>query len=225
MEEGTGGRMDLVGVIFDFNGTMLFDRKYHLESWKRCVEDLSMRELSDDEVLLYIDGKGPKEILGHFLEMELTEPMILQFQEEKERIYRNMLMKDRPPLAPGLPAFLDYLRQAKVPMAIASSAPLSNMTMYYDEYELFNWFDWDHIVNASPTLPGKPHPALYQQAVKIVNVPAQHCLAFEDAAVGIEAAYAAGIRNIVHVTSDVPGVVDTSLPGLVRSIRDFTELK
>ncbi len=216
---------EVIGVIFDFNGTMLFDRKYHLESWRICVEDLTMREMSNADVKNYIDGKGSKEILEHFLGEDLSDSMIWQFQEEKERIYRNLLLKDHPSLAPGLETFMDYLKQAGVPMAIASSAPLTNMTMYYDEFELFRWLDWDHIVNASPEMPGKPHPALYQEAVKILKVPANHCLAFEDSQVGIEAAYAAGIRNIVHVVADMPGQIEGEMPGVIKSVRDFTELK
>ncbi len=216
--------MDSIGVIFDFNGTMLFDRKYHLESWKRCVEDLSMKELTEEDVALYIDGKGSREILDHFLGEGLTDAMIWQFQEEKERIYRNMVMKDQPPLAPGLETFLDYLKNAGVPMAIASSAPPSNMTMYFDEFELFRWFDWDHITNASESMPGKPHPALYQHAISLIGIPAQFCLAFEDSLVGIQSAYAAGIRNIVHVITDMPGTIPENTPGVIRTIRDFTEL-
>ena len=216
--------MEYIGVIFDFNGTMLFDRKYHLDSWRRCVEDLSMTELSDADVAEYIDGKGPREIFAHFLGEGLSDATIQQFQEEKERIYRSMLLKDHPPLALGLETFLDYLKTAEVPVAIASSAPLSNMLMYYDEFELFRWFEWDHILNASENMPGKPHPALYQAAVKLLKVPAQFCLAFEDAEVGIQAAYAAGIRNIVHIITDMPGEIKESLPGVVRTIRDYTEL-
>ena len=90
--------MDIIGVIFDFNGTMLFDRIYHLAAWKCCVEDLTLRKLSEKDVLQHIDGKGPKEILPYFLGDGLTEPMIHQFAEEKERIYRSMLVKEHPEL-------------------------------------------------------------------------------------------------------------------------------
>lgn len=220
--------MDIIGVIFDFNGTMLFDRIYHLAAWKCCVEDLTLRKLSEEDVLQHIDGKGPKEILPYFLGDELTEPMIHQFAEEKERIYRSMLVKEHPEPAPGLVTFLDYLKGAGIPMAIASSAPIENMNLYYDQYELFRWFDWDHILNASADLPAKPHPALYQAAVKIVGIPADRCLVFEDASVGIQAAYAAGIRNIVHVVSDMPepeAMSEEDRRGIICTIHDYTELK
>ena len=217
--------MDIIGVIFDFNGTMIFDRQYHLDAWRDCVEDVTMREMSRGDVLKHIDGKGPREILEHFLGEGLSDAMIQQFSEEKERIYRSMLLKNRLPLAPGLEVFLDYLSNARIPMAIASSATPENMNLYYDEYELFRWFDQDHILSPSADTPAKPHPALYEKAVQALKLPARYCVAFEDSAVGIEAAYAAGIRNIIHVSTDMPGSFDETPPGVIRTIRDYTELK
>ncbi len=220
--------MNIIGVIFDFNGTMLFDRKYHLEAWRVCIEDLIMQDISNQDVLKYVDGKNGKEILEHFLGYDLSGDMITQFCQEKERIYRNMIVKDHPPLTPGLPAFLDYLSEARVPLAIATSAPIQNVNLYFDEYELFRWFDWDHIIMAAEGVPEKPHPALYLQAIKQVQVEANHCLCFEDSSAGIRAAYTAGIRNIVNVTGDMPACDReeiSGLPGVIRTIWDFTQLK
>ncbi len=218
--------MEIIGVVFDFNGTMLFDRKYHLDSWQRCIEDLIMHDITEEDVLRYVDGKGSKEILEHFLGYELTDPMINQFQEEKERIYRNQLVKDHPPLAPGLEEYLDYLKGAGVPVAIATSAPIPNVNLYFDEYELFRWFDWDHIIMVADDCPAKPHPALFQHAIKQIQVAPEHTVVFEDSAVGMEAAYRAGVRHIIHITGDSPAAEkEKEMPGVIRKISDYTELK
>ena len=119
-----------IGVIFDFNGTCIFDGKYHNMAWKTYIEELSMKPVSDRDTSLWIIGKTPKEILEHFLGYELSDNMINQFSEEKERIYRSLIAKDDVPLAPGLKDFLNYLLLAQVKRTIATTANLENMNMY-----------------------------------------------------------------------------------------------
>ena len=65
-----------IGVIFDFNGTCIFDGKYHNMAWKTYIEELSMKPVSDRDTSLWIIGKTPKEILEHFLGYELSDNMI-----------------------------------------------------------------------------------------------------------------------------------------------------
>ena len=83
-----------IAVIFDFNGTCIFDGIYHEKAWQLYVEELALTSVSDEDVSKYIKGKTAKEILEHFLGYELTDNMVVQFSEEKERIYRSLIAKD-----------------------------------------------------------------------------------------------------------------------------------
>ena len=111
-------------------------------------------------------------------------------------------------------------------VAIATSAPIPNVNLYFDEYELFRWFDWDHIIMVADDCPAKPHPALFQHAIKQIQVAPEHTVVFEDSAVGMEAAYRAGVRHIIHITGDSPAAEkEKEMPGVIRKISDYTELK
>ncbi len=221
-----------LGVIFDFNGTMFFDGAYHNRAWQLCAADLAMREITEQEVKAWIVGRTPKEILEHFLGYSLTDSMVHQFSMEKERIYRSLLVKEnlltkekkKPELAPGLETFLNYLRNAQIPLAIASTADVQNMTLYYDMFQLERWFEWDRILIPDGKMKMKPEPDLYQAAIRKVKIRPEHCLAFEDSGAGRESAYQAGIRHIVAVTGDSWNTGLMHEPGVIASIRDFTEL-
>lgn len=76
------------------------------------------------------------------------------------------------------------------------------------------------LITAENVQVGKPDPAAYLLAARRLGVPAQQCLVFEDAEVGIEAAMAAGARVMV-VTSTHPHPLSTSH----ASIRDYRALR
>ncbi len=213
-----------IGVIFDFNGTCIFDGKYHNKAWQIYIEELALKPVSDRDINVWIVGKTPKEILEHFLGYELSDNMIVQFSEEKERIYRNLIAKDNVSLAPGLESFLNYLLLAQVPRTIATTADLGNMNMYFERYDLGRWFRWEDIVIGSGNIPLKPHPDLYLAAINKIGLPADKIVAFEDSDSGVTAAYSAGIRHIIAVTGDSWNTSLITKPGVYASISNFTEL-
>ena len=169
-----------IAVIFDFNGTCIFDGKFHDEAWKTYIEELTSRNVSVDEVKDYIIGKTAKDILEHFLGYELNDNMVNQLSEEKERIYRIMLAKSDVGLAPGLEEFLNYLSLAKVKRTIATTANLENMNYYFERYNLERWFKWEEIVIGIGNIPLKPHPDLYLAAIKKLDMPVEKIVVFED---------------------------------------------
>ena len=213
-----------IAVIFDFNGTCIFDSKYHNKAWQMYIEELSLNPVSDRDVSLWIMGKTPKEILEHFLGYELTDSMVAQFSEEKERIYRKLLMEDDVSLAPGLKDFLNYLLLAQIKRTIASTADAWNMKMYFEKYNLDMWFKWEDVVINDGKIPLKPHPDIYLAAIEKLGVSADKIVAFEDSEGGVEAAYAAGIRHIIAVTGDSWNTKLITKPGVYAQIKNYTEL-
>ena len=213
-----------IAVIFDFNGTCIFDSKYHNKAWQMYIEELSLNPVSDRDVSLWIMGKTPKEILEHFLGYELTDSMVAQFSEEKERIYRKLLMEDDVSLAPGLKDFLNYLLLAQIKRTIASTADAWNMKMYFEKYNLDMWFKWEDVVINDGKIPLKPHPDIYLAAIEKLGVSADKIVAFEDSESGVEAAYAAGIRHIIAVTGDSWNTKLITKPGVYAQIKNYTEL-
>ncbi len=215
-----------IAVIFDFNGTMFFDGNYHDEAWRTYIEEMTSKQVSDIELVAYIKGKTPRNILEHFLGNGLSDNMIYQFSLEKECIYRNILAKHRETarLAPGLEKYLGYLKDAGVPMAIATTADMENMKLYNEIFGLDNWFEWDKIIYNDGNIKLKPEPDAFEQAIKSTGVKASHCLAFEDSVIGVNAAVRAGIKNVIAVTGDSWNINLANEECVIAMIKDFTEL-
>ena len=220
-----------IAIIFDFNGTCIFDGVFHDKAWQIYIEELALKEVNDEEVDKYIKGKTAKETLEHFLGYELTDNMIVQFSEEKERIYRNILVKENVELAPGLEGFLNYLLLARVKRTIATTANLENMNMYFERYNLELWFKWEDVVVGAGNIPLKPHPDLFLAAIEKLGMSAEQILVFEDSEIGIKAALAAGIKHIIVVVGDKDSKGEHFLsreyldrPEIIAKVEDFTEL-
>lgn len=217
---------DIIGVIFDFNGTMFFDSYKHIAAWALYVEEITGRKPDKKEIELHIENKPGKKILEYFLEYEISDEMYEQLSEEKEAIYRRICNEDGDglALAPGLTDFLDFLAEHNIPRTIATTASLSNVMYYFETFDLYRWFDTDKLVFHDKRLRDKPHPDMYLVACKLLNKEPGSCLVFEDSSSGIAAAQNAGIKNIVAVTGDNPYLSTDGFDGIKAVIHDFSEL-
>ena len=69
---------------------------------------------------------------------------------------------------------------------------------------------------------GKPHPEIFLQTAKKLDVDAKHCLAFEDTRSGIASAQAAGM-DVVGIATMFSKIELLEL-GCVQAVRDYNEL-
>jgi len=116
----------------------------------------------------------------------------------KEALFRQMIHGRVRPL-PGVLSWLDFFREAGLKMAVASSAPPANIDALLGELELTIYFD--AIVSAF-NLPGKPDPAVFLKAARLIQVEPAACLVIEDAIAGVQAAKAGGMKCLA-VTNTV----------------------
>ena len=80
----------------------------------------------------------------------------------------------------------------------------------------------DAIARGDEGLTGKPTPAIFLEAAKRIQIPAENCIVFEDAPFGIEAARRAGMRAVAictgHSASDLAG------PHVIAAAANYHEL-
>ena len=152
----------------------------------------------DEATFQSFNGLKSEDIFPRFLGRALTRAEIDALSDEKESTYRALY---EPKLAPhrGATELLDRLRAAGVKLAVASSAPPANRSMVLDGLAWSERFD---AVVASEGLRGKPAPDIFLAAASCIGVAPTACVAFEDAANGIQAAAAAGMI-VVGITTNV----------------------
>ncbi len=217
---------DIIGVIFDFNGTMFFDSEKHIKAWTMYIEELTGEELTEKEINRYVKNMSGRQLIEYYLGYDISDDMYEQLSEEKENIYRRLCIadKDNLHLAPGLEKFLDYLTEYNIPRTIATTAPMSNVMFYFETFDLYRWFDTDKLVFHDKRLRDKPFPDQYLVACKMINKEPGKCMVFEDSESGIKSATAAGIKYIIGVSGDNPKLDATAYDTVKVVIKDYEEL-
>ena len=218
--------MKIKGILFDFNGTMLFDSALQEDVWKKFLKSKIGREITNEEIHKYIHGGNNKTVLSYFFNRDFSDGEVEELGEEKESMYRDMCLKDTEmfKLAKGLPDFLDKLKEAGILITIATGAPLSNVKFYFEHLNLGKWFDINKIVYTDGSFKGKPEPDIFLKAAKNINVNIEDCAIFEDAIFGIEAAKRANAAKIIAVSSTLEKNKLSSIDEVFFVIKDFTEI-
>ena len=190
------------GVIFDFNGTMIFDKDFHDKAWRKFLENRINRTISEEEFQIHVHGRNAGDILSYFLQKNISGQESIQIEEEKEQIYRQLcLASDAFHLAEGLPEFLDDLQKRQIPFTIATASAIGNMKFFFEHLGLEKWFSLDGVVYNDGTFAGKPAPDIFLKASHLIGIPIEKCAVFEDAKSGIISAKNAGAGLIVGVSS------------------------
>lgn len=130
------------GIIFDFNGTLVFDMRVHDRAWEVLIPEIRGHGFTRQELDDHVNGRNNREIFSYVLGRELSEEESRPYGERKEALYRELLTATPEAfrLAPGAEEFLDLLASKGLPMAIATAAPLSNIRFYQEHFGLDRWF-------------------------------------------------------------------------------------
>ena len=213
------------GIIFDFNGTLFWDSHLHFEGWREYSKLLRGFEFTDAEMREKMFGHTNADIIEYCIGRKPTDEMVEKYGKEKEALYRKrcLLEPENFQLAPGVVEFLDYLKEKKIPMTIATMSEWDNVEFYIKEFNLAKWFDIDKFVYSDGTIPGKPAPDIFMIAAKRLGFLPSQCVVVEDAIAGINSAKTAGIGKIVAIASLEPVEYYEKIEGLNSIIKDFYE--
>ncbi len=184
-------------VIFDIDGTIVDNMHLHAEAFGVFAERHGLPPLTQAD-RARLDGRRNSEIFPILFNREVSRDQWLAYEHEKEGLYRE-LSKGRLSPMKGLSALIERLNTERVPMALATSAPKLNVTHTLAELHLVDAFPV--IVRGDEVARGKPAPDVFIEAARRLGMPAEDCLVFEDAPMGIEAAHAAGMRVVALTTS------------------------
>ncbi|MBV7696595.1 HAD family phosphatase [Streptomyces sp. TRM70350] len=135
-----------------------------------------------------------------------------------DRKERKRQLCDSQPLRPGVRELLDAARARGVQAAVVSSAPHAWVAHHLQRLGVRDRFA--ALVTGDLAARHKPHPDLYELALRVLDCAPAHAVAFEDSAIGVRAARAAGVRclavpNAVGDAAEL-GHADAVLPSLTH---------
>jgi len=183
--------------LFDLNGTMINDMEFHNHAWHDILTKDLGATISFEGVKKEMYGKNQDLLervfgVGHF-----SQEQIDQISLEKEHRYQAAYKKHLK-LISGLDQFLQKAKQYGILMAIGSAAIPFNINFVLDNLNVRTYFS--AIVSAEDVKNSKPDPETFTNGAKLLGMPANECIVFEDAPKGVEAAQNAGMKCVVLTT-------------------------
>jgi beta-phosphoglucomutase len=197
-----GENMEKKGIVFDFNGTLLWDTPLHNKAWDNFLEKYGFA-LSDDDKHRVLHGRLNREILKELFEGRPTEEEIERYGLEKEYEYQRLCNElENFSLAEGVVELFEKLSREGIPYGIATASGVENVEFYYKRLKLDRWFRKEHIIYNDGSMRGKPFPDLFLKAMAALGLEGRNTVIFEDSVSGIKAAEAAGAGKIIIVNSN-----------------------
>ncbi|MBG0785389.1 MAG: beta-phosphoglucomutase [Anaerolineaceae bacterium] len=196
--------------LFDLDGVLTDTSEYHYMAWKHLADDLKIPFTREDNELLR--GVSRRESLNRLLKgRAMDEAQIEKRMADKNRYYQSLIEDIREDaLLPGALEMLVELGVLGLKRMIVSSS--RNAGVIVEKLALSSRIDG--LVDGNADARPKPFPDLFLLAAQQCGVKPEGCLVVEDAASGIEAAHAAGMRAVGLGPVKRVGAAELVLPSL-----------
>lgn len=193
--------MKYQGIIFDFNGVLLWDAELQARAWQVMAVRLRGCEMTEDELAIHMHGRPNAYVISYLLGHEVGGAELGDLIRAKESFYRHLCLENPHQfvLSPGSRDLLDVLVEHKIPRTIATSSEITNLKFFTQHLNLDRWFEVGKIVYDDGIRPGKPAPDVYLAAAESLQIVPNECVVVEDAISGVQAARAAGIGCIIGI--------------------------
>ena len=210
---------EIRALIFDMDGTMVDSMPSHAQSWGELARRHGIA-VDMPELMRRTTGRTGLECMRILFEQpDMPNEQALALVHEKEALYREIFA---PKFAevPGFSAFADAARARGLQIGVGTAGDQHNIAFAYANLKLRPLPSV--AVGGDEGLPGKPEPAIFLEVARRLGVAPQHCIVFEDAPLGIEAACRAGMRAVGigtgHSATELAG------PHVLAYAPHFTEL-
>lgn len=188
------------GVIFDMDGVLADSEEFICEAAVRMFAEHGVTVKPEDFIPWV--GTGENTYIGNVAK-QYGFP--IDIERDKRRTYEihGELVKGKLKPLPGAHSFSDLCRSRGLKIALATSADRVKMVDVLREIELPPE-SFDAVVNGLDVERRKPHPDIFLEAARRLNLAPEKCLVVEDSTSGLAAGLAAGCRVLGVATTNTP---------------------
>jgi beta-phosphoglucomutase len=178
-------------VIFDMDGTLIESTNADFLAWQKVFLDYGRNLTFNDYSPLL--GKRSVAVVKDLLKIT-TEEDQANALSNKSKYFFEVITKQGLKTVPFATEFLQHLKSLDIPIALATSSRREKTKGVLQKVKMLSYFDI--LVTAEDVIKGKPFPDVFLKAASLLEIPAEHCLVFEDAVSGITAAKSAGMKCV-----------------------------
>jgi len=202
-----------MGVIWDMDGVIIDSVPYHYQAWCDTFMQYGINYTEK------IDEKpfGHVETIKSVIE-DATEGEIKKIANQKEEIFKNILIKNGVRPLPGVVDLLDSLTKNDFKLGLASSASLQTILLIINAIGIRQHFH--AIISAEDVKRPKPDPQTFKMALRKLSISQKFSCVIEDMPAGISAAKKAGVKCI-GVTTNHPRDKLAKADIVVDSVKDI----
>jgi beta-phosphoglucomutase len=207
--------------LFDLDGVLTDTSEFHFLGWKRLADELGVSFGREENEALR--GVSRRESLLILLQgRQASEEQMDDWMERKNQYYVEYIAQMTPDnLLPGALHLLHELRANGYLSAIVSSS--KNTPLVLERLQIAGLFDT--IVDGNAPARSKPAPDLFELAAQRLHVTPEVCIVMEDAAAGVDAGIAAGMRTVGLGPRERVGHATVCLPDLAGvRLKDLLEV-
>ena len=151
-------------------------------------------------------GRSRADNQQHILELMGDDFPAGEYMDRCRVLIQQTMEQKGVPLKPGVREILDFLRQRRIPMALATSTHLDHTLRRLELAGLDGYFK--AIITGDQVEHSKPDPEIYAKACQALGTDPAHTLAVEDSRNGILSASSAGmpavmIPDLIPATADL----------------------
>ncbi|MBN1144530.1 MAG: beta-phosphoglucomutase [Bacteroidales bacterium] len=197
--------------LFDLDGVLVDTARFHYLAWKQLANRLGFEFTeTDNERLKGISRMDSLEILLEIGNTTLTKEEKLRYAAEKNEVYLGYVRKMTPDdVLPGAKEFLNELRDKGILTGLGSAS--KNARLILERTNIIGLFD--AIVDGNLISLAKPNPEVFLLGAQLLEADPAHCIVFEDAVAGVQAAHNAGMKCIGIGSPEILKEADLVFPG------------
>ena len=202
-------------VIFDMDGVLLDSEPLHYEAVRQILAEQGVDFPLED----YFRYLGTT-LTSTWDDLCERYPIAMPFERFEARYNADVLAQYQAgaPLIRGARELVRQLREASVPIAVASSSHRLWVEAALTGAGLREYFE--QTTAGDEVSMGKPSPEIYLKAAEKLGFDPVDCIAVEDAPAGVESANAAGMK-VVLVRSELTNDMDLASDWQVDDLTEF----
>ncbi len=209
--------MDDVGILLDFDGTLVDSESAHLRVWNEVLAEFGVA-IEPAQYKADHTGVPAPQSARHLVDAHGLPVTPEELTDRKSALTQRFLRENRTPLRPNVLETLEWFRERSVPMALVTGSPREEITHTMRHWGLEPFFV--SVTTRDDVRHSKPHPESYRRALATLDLTPERAVAFEDTSTGVESAVAAGVACVAIPNEYSDGQDFSAATHVARSLHE-----